>query len=1000
MTVQTYDAAFGNAPQGQRRHGAEAGWRALEELCRAGWSVAATLTQEGREGRHVPLDEVPCGPAARRYFARAFPRGPYAHQADALRRLAAGRNVCLATGTASGKSAVFYARALDVLSAPFDGASTRPAARADEPGPRVLALYPLKALATEQEERWALALQEAFPNPSPGAGRPQRPRVGRIDGSVPVRSRPDVLQVSSVVVATPDVLHSWLLPHVGEPVVRRFLRRLRLVVVDEVHQYTGVFGSNAAYVFRRLRHLLHLLGGGEPQFIAASATIAAPDSHLAQLFGVPFDLIDAEADASERHPSAIHLLRPPPGSDLLDSVADLVRALSAQQASRFVVFVDSRKQAELIAAVARRRKAGEALESEVEEETAAAAEPSATDGPLPGRGPGAGRALVDLPLDDVPDAADVLPYRAGLEESDRRAIQRALQDGSLRGVVSTSALELGIDLPHLDVGVLVGVPHSATSLRQRIGRVGRARPGSIFVVGTGSLLDEAVLDDPSSLFERPPAESALYLANRRVQYIHALCLARQGGEHDQALAGSSGAPAATVAPAGAVSEEAGFRSPIQWPDGFLELCARERSGVVEPDLQSMKVDGGDEPQLAFPLRDVELQFRVEARGREGGELGTLTYSQLMREAYPGAVYYYMATPYRVVQVMKRTRRVVVRRERFYTTRPVGPPAQLFPDFSPERVFAAWQYGRLQVVETAAQVTESVTGFKERRGNRELDVSYPLRTGEDDGGSGLSDRVFFSMPRFNRTYFTTAVLLFHPGFEEPEVELARLGELIFEAFLYCVPFERQDIGVTTFRVRQGVEFDGGEAGVQRLPDNSRFVAIFDQTYGSLRLSGRLLEGELLGRVLAAAAEMARKAAPGGGDQRTARVLNAMAEDAKGPPVPWRILVRGESFGGPAAGGGGALVRVIRPGSRGVGLKRDNEEFIVDKVLPSHPRHQGPVYKGRFVSEERHDTTATFVAVSDIAPIPGVSELVWYDPEGDEFREEADEGGGQAPALPRT
>jgi DEAD/DEAH box helicase domain-containing protein len=159
--------------------------------------------------------------------------------------------------------------------------------------------------------------------------------------------------------------------------------------------------------------------------------------------------------------------------------------------SRFIVFVDSRKQTEQIASILARSTTVATDESDDVQATAAV---------------------------DPLVSASVLPYRSGYEEADRRIIEQRLARGDLRGVISTSALELGIDVKHLDLAVLVGVPRSSTSFQQRIGRVGRSSPGTVVVVNSGEIYDEAVFRKPESLLNRPPAEGALYLENARIQF--------------------------------------------------------------------------------------------------------------------------------------------------------------------------------------------------------------------------------------------------------------------------------------------------------------------------------------------------------------------------------------------------------------------------------------------------------------------------------------------------
>ncbi len=936
------------------RFGRQEGWCTLDRLIAADWELAATLTQEGRPAVKVPWASVPVGMWARRYLQRAYPEGLYAHQAEALRRLGAGQHVCLGTGTGSGKSAVFYARAIDLLS------------RAE--GARILVLYPMRALASEQEERWASALQEAFPGPE------GRLRIARIDGSVPTGDRPRLLRGASVVVATPDVVHAWLLPSVGQKEVRNFLKRLALLVVDEVHQYTGVFGSHAAYLFRRLRHVVRLLDSPDPQFIAASATVAAPERHLHQLFGLPFEVVGPETDGSPRYPMAIHLIRPPREGEPLAQVAKLLQMLAANAECRFIAFVESRKQAELVAAMANRQVQPEVVAGQEGSEAtaglvemAAAGDDLGLDAKQGESGPEVlgwrGRKGERRPW---LGAEGVMSYRAGLEDEDRKMIQAALAQGMLRGVVSTSALEVGIDVPELGIGVLIGVPLARTSLLQRIGRVGRSGPATIFVVHDGGLTDETVFEDPASLFSRPPVETALYLSNPRIQYVHALCLARHGGEHDSAL--------------GVASDSSDFHSPVDWPEGFIELCQEERSGALDAYLESMKIEAGESPHLAFPLRDVELQYQVElVRGWHPAEpLGTLTHSQVMREAYPGAIYYYMTRPYRVTQVFSRSRCVRVTPERHYYTQPEASPPALRTDLRRDHVLDGRQIGELLAVETRTQVQEVVRGFKEKRGSQTYRLHYPLTADSDDLGTGLASKVNYRQARFQRFYFTTAVLLLHPDLDSPEVEGDRLATILLETFLFLVPFDRQDVGASAGRLPQPVRWSEHTG--------QRFIALFDQTYGSLRLSGRLMEDGMLSTVLREAVNLVRRGHLGPLAAPTALALERLAHQT-GPvrrwePPSWRGSAAPGTGLWPAASSAGAQasrearVEVIRPGSRGLGLKVNNQVFVVEKILPAYPGLEGPVYKGRFLTDE--GDVVTFVSVRDIVPLLGESELAWYNP----------------------
>jgi DEAD/DEAH box helicase domain-containing protein len=831
------------------------------------------------------------------YFRGAYPSGIYEHQYKAIAHFTSGENVCLATSTASGKTLSFMAAAMEVLSA--------------SPEARVLAVYPQRSLADEQEQRWRAGLAAAGIE----AG------VCRIDGSVPVANRLDCLRRSRVAVMTPDIIHAWLLSRAGEREVRTFLAGLRLVVVDEVHTYTGVMGSNAAYLFRRLQHAARLRGAS-PQFFCASATIRAPLRHLEALFGLPFALVGPEADTSPRHGVVIHLLTPPRQADFLSEITTYLLHLTHQTRRRFIAFVDSRKQTEHIATITGRGERAAGRDDDAELEGAF----------------GTG-AL---------NAAAVLPYRAGYEEHDRQLIQRRLTDGSLRGVVSTSALELGMDIPNLDTAVLIGVPRSSTSLHQRIGRIGRAGPGEVVVVNSGDLLDEAVFRAPDQLLTRPPAEGALYLENPRIQYIHALCLARLGGEHDQARG---------------IRDEGGeLASEIPWPDGFMELCVQERTGQIPAELQSMKAEAGESPNYAFPLRDVESQFKIEAAaGPMRMSLGSLSFGQVMREAYPGAVYLYATQPHRVSSVSLSTRTVTVRRERHYTTKPVVLPTLAFPNLTPGNVYRGHRYAReLVVVECNLMIRESVAVFRERRGNTETSYSYPLHY--------QVPGVRFDPLRFARNYFTTGVLLHHPIFEQPDTDLDGLAPFLFEALLMVAPFERQDVGFAVDRIRSETEI---------LPAGSRFLAIHDQTYGSLHLSGRLLEPSVFEAVLGTMVELVANA--------DADVVSPATRAAAatllhfGSSIPRAISLGPAPV--PEAADLDPRPRVIMPGSTGLNVTRGNTEFQVDRVV-FNPLLGGLSYRGRHLVAMpvpgQHET----IRLDALTPIPGESVIGIYDYESGE------------------
>ena len=226
------------------------------------------------------------------------------------------------------------------------------------------------------------------------------------------------------------------------------------------------------------------------------------------------------------------------------------------------------------------------------------------------------------------------PYRSGYEAADRSNIERALRDGRLRGVVSTSALELGIDIPHFEVGLNIGVPVTRKSFRQRLGRVGRQRPGCFAVVAEpyafkrfGSTLAE--------YYEGSVEPSYLYLRNRFMQFAHARCLAEE-----LEMLGVTGRKA--------------LPSTVQWPDGFAEVFDFAYAGgpAARPrEFDQINRIGGDQPHFNYPLRNVpEDAYKVvNSRGGPAGsaDVAQLTVQQAIREAFPGAIYLHLAKGWRV-----------------------------------------------------------------------------------------------------------------------------------------------------------------------------------------------------------------------------------------------------------------------------------------------------------------------------------------------------------------
>jgi DEAD/DEAH box helicase domain-containing protein len=381
----------------------------------------------------------------------------YSHQAQALAELRAGRDIVVVTPTASGKSLCYDVPVLQAL--------------AEDPAARALYLFPTKALGQDQ-----LA---SFRELASSAGLAVN--AGIYDGDTPGPIRSTIRAAGQVVVTNPDMLHAALLPHHTKWF--QLFEQLRYVVVDEAHTYRGVFGSHVADVLRRLFRLCEHYGS-RPQVVCCSATIGNPGALAETLTGRRVTVVDRNgAPAGTKH---VVVLNPPIVDQRLGVRAGglgLARraALAFLRAGRqTIVFGRSRVGVELMLTGLR-----EALRE--------------------GRGP----------------LSRVRGYRGGYLPSERRAIEAGLRSGEILGVVSTNALELGIDIGRLDVAVLAGYPGTIASTWQQIGRAGRRQDESValLVAGPGPV-DQFVASHPEYLFEATPEEARLDPTNLHVLLAH------------------------------------------------------------------------------------------------------------------------------------------------------------------------------------------------------------------------------------------------------------------------------------------------------------------------------------------------------------------------------------------------------------------------------------------------------------------------------------------------
>jgi DEAD/DEAH box helicase domain-containing protein len=386
----------------------------------------------------------------------------YSHQAATAELVHSGRNVVVVTPTASGKTLCYN---LPVLNAVLENPDTR-----------ALYLFPTKALAQDQlAELHDLAkrLDDCF-------------GVFTYDGDTPNDARKAIRERGHIVLTNPDMLHTGILPHHTKWM--RLFENLRYIVLDELHTYRGVFGSHLANVLRRLRRVARFYGSN-PQFICCSATIANPGELASQLIESELDVIEENgAPAGEK---LFVFYNPPMVNRNLG-----IRRSYINEATRVAKELLARKLQTIVFANSR-------LHTEVLLTYLQQANP-----PKPGQ------------------AEPVRGYRGGYLPGERREIERGLREGWIRGVVTTNALELGIDIGSLDACVMAGYAGSIASTWQRAGRAGRRSGAACAVfVASSAPLDQFIVQHPDYFFGSSPEHAHIQPDNLEILVNHLKCAA-------------------------------------------------------------------------------------------------------------------------------------------------------------------------------------------------------------------------------------------------------------------------------------------------------------------------------------------------------------------------------------------------------------------------------------------------------------------------------------------
>jgi DEAD/DEAH box helicase domain-containing protein len=427
-------------------------------------NIASWKTLPAREASFVPMPEH-LHPRLCRSLERNGYKALYSHQAEAWEVVQRGGHPMLITETASGKTLAYNLPVLHGL--------------LEEPEACALYMFPTKALTKDQENELSLLLG-AFPR-EPGF---PPPHVATYDGDTPRHRRSAIRKNARLLLTNPDMLHVGILPY--HTAWQRFFANLRYIVLDESHVYRGVFGSHVANVLRRLKRIVQLYGGS-PQFVLTSATIGNPGELGEKLIEEEVSVV--AGSGSRRGTKHIVLYNPP----VIDAELGLRRSAVQegvtltkqllQAGVQSIVFGRSRRTVELMLTYLRQQSS------------------------------------------DV-IAQKIRGYRSGYLPKQRRAIEEGLREGEIQAVVTTNALELGIDIGSMDAAVLTGYPGSIAGTWQQAGRAGRQHRESLaLLIASASPMDQFMMQHPDYFFESNPEQALIDPDNLLLLLQHLRCAA-------------------------------------------------------------------------------------------------------------------------------------------------------------------------------------------------------------------------------------------------------------------------------------------------------------------------------------------------------------------------------------------------------------------------------------------------------------------------------------------
>ena len=718
----------------------------IENIIRTnGFNICHCTHEQGRAAESISYEDLNLSTSSVNFLKKKDISSLWKHQYLAIKEAKKGKNVCITTSTSSGKTEIFQISAIETLER--------------QPNSRILAIYPMKALNRQQVERWE---KTGF-------------SVGKIDGDTAIGDRIEILRKCQIAVMTPDVIHAFLLSNLNDREIGKticaFISNLSMLIIDELHLYKGIFGTNSAYLFRRLNNVRKLLrkDNSFAQYITASATLPSAIQHSSNITGVSnFIEIGEAQDASPMSEKTFYYIKKNEEATGSNSVIDLMYAISKIEDAKSITFVEGRQRAGDMA------------------------------------------NFLDKRIEDNAEESGIYPYRAGYEAESVDLITERLHSGNFKGIISTSALEIGIDIDGLNIAIIADMPHDKNSYQQRIGRVGRfgCDKSYVIVVRTDSFASQLLFDEFHYDMDKalPNYEPALYLEDENVQNIQALC---HVGEHDKCeyakWKGNTGAQR--------------FDDGGCFPPSFAKLCQNILTGQTSKSYDDTRCDA---PHYAYPLRFWDKQYDIVASQGERlpipqeqisrDQLGTEGYERAVRNSmYKGE-----KIRERVERVNLAKREIYVKREfnNYLSTTPFK-RKYIIPNFnSNDYSNKAIYYGETKLYNLRIREHCNIYGYCEKKNGDKKYHRY--------------DNVF-KLPVF----VTTGTVFFHPCLNANGVNTSDIAKILYETFLNRNAFDRNDINFIG-----GKLFNGNDI----LRRNDKFVAVYDTN--ALNITSRIMDSALL------------------------------------------------------------------------------------------------------------------------------------------------------------